>query len=229
MKIIVLDLETKELVRDWSEPWEAGLACLGLWCSWKMFPYGRYFLFDMPTLCHGIDLIQEADLVVTYNGLSFDGPFLDGLWSEEIQWPDHCDLWEIIRKALGWRKGPRLEAVARPTLGWGKTAHGRQAPEMFQQRRFAELHTYQVDDLTITRALYYHIRKWGFVWVDTGAGVEVVRLQVPGSWRMFDLQGSQKGRPATPAQLEAIRKKMPWWEPPQGFSFEAARTMLERR
>lgn len=103
------------------------------------------------------------DLVITFNGLSFDYP----LWGGCILGPEHMetrkffektlkgktiDLLKDFQEALGVRVG--LNAVAVPTLGDAKEMDGGFAPEQWRNGNCMEVIEYCRGDVRRTDALF---------------------------------------------------------------------------
>ena len=159
-KTLVLDLETQQLVDDWDRPWEAGLSVCGVWISWMGGASGRFRLYDSESVENVIPLIEAAEIVVTYNGDSFDLPLLGGL-VRSFRVRKHIDLLAMIKTETGRRW--KLDDVAMCTLGRCKTGKGSSAPLMFERHQLASLHSYCLDDVALTRDLYKFASTHGYV------------------------------------------------------------------
>lgn len=158
MKLLTLDIEAKRLVMDWDRPWEAGVACCGALASWHPAPmiYDEHNLRKLPAL------VEDADVVITYNGERYDRPVLEHFVGP-LKIKHHADMMQPIYETLGWR--PKLEDVTRPTLGMGKGGRGASAPDLFQQGLFGQLHSYCLRDVGIEHQLYLHMEQRGYVLV----------------------------------------------------------------
>lgn len=168
LSVAVVDIEARNLVSDWSRPWEAGIASVAVWCNWLGGSFGKMFLFDGGDLRELARLLHHAEIMVTFNGERYDIPALNGCLGEPIYHGYHCDLMARLYGELGHRVS--LEKVAKATLGRGKSGSGAHAPEMYQAGEFAQLHTYNMDDVDLTRDLFLFARRHGFLWVPDGNG-----------------------------------------------------------
>ena len=112
--------------------------------------------------------IEEAEFIVSYNGLWYDLHALQGAVGRHVNPKYHIDLWDRIKDSLGgeyWGKGAwKLDRVARDTIGIGKTsANGAFAPSLFQEGRIGELVTYLYRDTWILWRLFEHVVDEGWV------------------------------------------------------------------
>jgi len=179
MKVLVLDIEAKQRVEDWDRPWEAGMALCCAWTSWGAGKWGRFRFYQD----HDEDLqrlhaaVRAADLVVTYNGERYDMRVLKHL-DPTLHWAEHCDLMEHVVAAIGHCLS--LEAVARATLGRGKSGHGLGALEYYRLGYWGQLCTYCMDDVLLTRDLFFYARTHGMLWRMDGDQRVPIPMSVPG-------------------------------------------------
>ena len=162
MKIAVFDLETQRNPADqgWTAYEAMGISSAALWISWQGGAHGRRFLFGPDRLRQLKRGLEAADVVVSWNGKGFDGPLLDH-WVGEVRVSLHCDLMALLYHASGKRH--KLADVAEATLGEGKDMSGALAPALWKAKRLCELHTYNMWDVEITRRLYEHVVKHGWL------------------------------------------------------------------
>lgn len=71
------------------------------------------------------------------------------------------DMYEDAVNFLGHRVG--LDALAKATLGEGKSGHGLEALQWFREGRVEEVKKYCLDDVRLTRDLYEYGKKHGHV------------------------------------------------------------------
>lgn len=174
--LCILDIESKQLV-DFDEPHKAGISCCGVWISWRGGPFGMPLVYDDGNSAHFGDLLNAADLVITWNGARYDMPVLDTLWGP-LPEVDHCDLMRDCYEVLGWR--PKLEYVAQATLGRGKSGRGDMAPDMYQRGAFGKLHSYCLLDVALTRDLYFFRETYGFLrTLDKAGKVHMIDFRPP--------------------------------------------------
>lgn len=184
-KYAFLDLE---IAREF----DAGLDKEDAWARARAGAYGisvacvyeswtkRYRFYDELTLEGCLEPILEADCLVTYNGLGFDLPCLSGVLGYRVVPFQHFDILNEIWVALGERryeKGWGLGPVSQRTIGLGKLGDGVSAISLYQEGRFAELYTYCLNDVLLTRKLFEHIQLHGQI---IGPDGEPLKLGIPG-------------------------------------------------
>jgi len=111
--------------------------------------------------------VNDADVVVTYNGKKYDMPKLNSAFLEAGLGPpspyQHVDLYQVIRKTFGEVKNS-LEYVSQKYLGVGKTPHeGHDLwvkcmagdPDAWERMR-----EYNMNDVIITEQLYDKLLPW---------------------------------------------------------------------
>lgn len=166
MKVCVFDIEIETPVEDVEGGWAAartgacGCSALCIYDSETL----RYHVYDKHTLMSGIDHLNSADLIVSFNGKNFDVPCLEGITGFAIN-DSHYDILDEIWRKLGQKrfKGWGLGKIAFRTLGLAKTDTGEHAPKLFEQGRFGELFDYCINDVHLTRMLYNQIVSDGYV------------------------------------------------------------------
>jgi len=99
-----------------------------------------------------IELIRSAELVVGYNFRGLDYEVLRGYTDVDLHTLPTFDLMYDLEERLGFR--PKLESVAVPTLGGGKSADGLQALEWWRQGEIDKIMEYCQEDVRVTRDLY---------------------------------------------------------------------------
>jgi DEAD/DEAH box helicase domain-containing protein len=115
-----------------------------------------------------IALLLDADLVVGYNIRGFDYEVLRAYTDEDLHKLPTFDLMYDLEERLGFR--PKLESVAVPTLGVGKSADGLQALEWWRQGEIDKIVEYCREDVRVTRDLYDFGKRNRWVQVDRFGG-----------------------------------------------------------
>lgn len=110
--------------------------------------------------------IEDADLVVSFNGIRFDIPLLCGYMKQEIRVTRHCDLLAIIHKSTGRRYS--LAQMAEANLPHSKTGTGGHAPDLFRSGRLDLLATYCQRDVELTRDLFFLAASRGWLYSPDG-------------------------------------------------------------
>lgn len=172
-----------EYCEGWRDFDNMGISCVGAWCS-KHGP--RVFLQDNSAeLQRAFD---EADVLVSFNGLAFDNPLLaaNGI---SIGNPERCydllaEIWRADGLAPEYQGGSHagygLDACALANFGRGKTGNGALAPVLWQRGNRGAVIDYCLRDVELTRLL--------FTLADSGEGLvhpkkpgEILSLRPPQS------------------------------------------------
>lgn len=163
------------------------ISCAVLWDSRDRWlpPFGPE---ETPIVA---DRLEEADVIVSYNGARFDIPLLENAVGRSLRLPNHIDILAMIWDAMGnGQHGENsLDAVAKRTLGRAKIGSGEHATTTWTQfvgeegRRaattLAGLIRYCQWDVVLTRDLFEHIRDHGSIEGVNGP----VRFNLPDWWR----------------------------------------------
>lgn len=123
-----------------------------------------YRFYDRHNLSALVEDLELAPLVVGFNSIDFDMPCLSGVVGRTPMIKGHFDILQEIWTALsGRRKGYGLGPVCERTLGLSKIGNGTRAPELLAEGRIAELYSYCLHDVFLTRLLFEHIILEGFI------------------------------------------------------------------
>lgn len=188
LRTIVFDIETKKLadeVGGWAnlKRGAGGISVLVLWDSTT----GRYHIYDETTLEEAADHLEEADVVLSFNGEKFDREVIEGILGRRLCLRQHFDLLLMIWDALPCRqKGHTLGDVGERTLNSKKSGESIMAPALFNQGRFAELHDYCLADVHLTLRLFRFVQKEGGV---IGINGNLLTLSLPDWFGQVDLNG----------------------------------------
>jgi len=112
----------------------------------------EFLIFTEDRITDLIELLRSADLVVGYNIKGFDYEVLRGYTDLDLQQLPTFDMMYDLEDRLGFR--PKLESVAVPSLGAGKSADGLQALEWWRQGEIDKIVEYCREDVKVTRDLY---------------------------------------------------------------------------
>jgi DEAD/DEAH box helicase domain-containing protein len=158
---LVLDIETKYSFADVGgrdRLQELGVAVAGVY-SYGDDSFRAYEEHELPML---EALLKGARRLIGFNVKLFDLPVLQPYFQRmRLAEIPAIDLFEDVKSFLGHRVG--LDALARATLGRGKSGHGLEALEWFRQGRIEEVKQYCLDDVRLTRDLYEYGKTHGHV------------------------------------------------------------------
>lgn len=113
------------------------------------------------------EALDEADMLITYNGKKFDVPRMNTLFVEIGCAPPspyaHVDLYQVVRKNFGFPSN-KLGYVTKRLLGYGKTDH--QGHDLWVACMMGDvsawhlMEEYNRQDVKITEDLYNRILPW---------------------------------------------------------------------
>lgn len=161
---IVLDLETQ---KDFSEvggrsrPQKLRVSVAGIYS----YAEDKYEAFEEGELLKLGEVLQTCDQVIGFNIKQFDLAVLKPYFNFSLQEIPTLDILLEIEKQLGHRIS--LDAVAKATVGTGKTGTGREAIAFWKSGRIEELKKYCLSDVRLTREVYeYGVRNGKLLYRD---------------------------------------------------------------
>lgn len=183
MRTLYFDLETKysaDEVGGWNNIQDMGMSVGVLWDS-KDSDYHIYLEDQTHEL---IEHLKQAEMVVGFNHVSFDHKVLAGAAYASQDERSRCytdliglnnfDMLTELKKVLGHRL--KLDSIARPTLGLGKSADGLQALVWYKEGKLNEIIDYCKDDVKVTRDVYQHALQNGQLQYESRSGVKTIKL-----------------------------------------------------
>lgn len=159
--IVLFDLETRlgadEIGWERLRRGEGGISALAIYDNYADWT----FLYDdiIPSPESAARRLEAADLVISWNGLEFDIPVLEGVLGRKLKLHAHWDLYLALKRELGEgrRKGSGMGPTAERTLGISKLGSGEHAPELAKENRMGELFNYCSYDVYVLRSLVRHV------------------------------------------------------------------------
>ena len=172
MRKITFDLETKNTFQDVNsnEPADLDMSVVCIHDS-ADDSYKSFFEKDLPKLW---PILEQADLIITYNGEHFDIPILNKYYSGDLTKIKHIDLLKEVKKVIGRRL--KLDTIASATLGTGKSGHGLEAIFWWKNSEFDKLVKYCIDDVKITKDIYEHALTKGHLKYKDGAVMKEIKI-----------------------------------------------------
>ncbi len=176
MRRITFDLETKNFFDDVgsNDPRDLDISVVCIHDS-ADDSYKTFFEKDFKNLW---PILEQADMLITWNGDHFDIPLLDKYYSGDLTKIKSLDLMKEAQKVLGRRL--KLDTVAEATLGANKSAHGSQAIEWWKSGELDKLASYCTDDVRLTKELYEHARDKGHLKYKDAGSVRELKLNTAG-------------------------------------------------
>jgi DEAD/DEAH box helicase domain-containing protein len=150
MRKITFDIETRNIFADVNST-ESTALDLSVVCihDSKTDEYTSYLQEDLPKLW---PILEQADMLITFNGDHFDIPLLNKYYSGDLKKIKSLDLLVEVRNFLGRRI--KLDTIAEATLGTHKSGHGLQAVEWWKTGEIDKIIKYCIEDVKITKQLY---------------------------------------------------------------------------
>ena len=181
-RVVYFDLEIRNSIESCGG-WEGAISQGGVsaLCLWDSIDENAVFYDD-----HCLDTaalhLEDADVVVSFNGKAFDVPLIERHLRRTLHLKEHIDVFELAKKGLErygkpW-KGNGLDALSSKTVHRGKNGVGSHAPQLVAEGHWAELFTYCLRDVVLTRDLLTFARRNGYIFDKDG---QVLPLDVP-SW-----------------------------------------------
>lgn len=150
MRKITFDIETRNIFADVNST-ESTALDISVVCIHDSITdeYSSYLQEDLPKLW---PILEQADMLITFNGDHFDIPLLNKYYSGDLKKIKSLDLLVEVRNSLGRRI--KLDTIAEATLGTHKSGHGLQAVEWWKTGEIDKIIKYCIEDVKITKQLY---------------------------------------------------------------------------
>lgn len=150
MRKITFDIETRNIFQDVNsnDPVDLDISVVCIHDS-LTDEYTSYLVEDLPKLW---PILEQADMLITFNGDHFDIPILNKYYSGDLTKIKSLDLLVEVRNSLGRRI--KLDTLAEATLGKKKSGHGLDAITWWQQGEIEKIIKYCIEDVKITKELY---------------------------------------------------------------------------
>jgi DEAD/DEAH box helicase domain-containing protein len=166
-KVVVFDLETRRSFAEVGGRSQFHRLGVSVGVAYR-YDRDEYLVVTEDTIAQLIELLLDAELVVGYNIRGFDYEVLRAYTDEDLQRLPTFDLMYDLEERLGFR--PKLESVASPTLGVGKSADGLQALEWWRLGEIDKITEYCREDVRVTRDLYDFGKRHRWVQVERFGG-----------------------------------------------------------
>jgi DEAD/DEAH box helicase domain-containing protein len=154
MRQIILDVETQKTFDEVGGffPERLGISFVGVCVRDGFAGKGEMMGFFEPDLPKLFPLLEQADVIVGFNCDNFDMQTLVPYYSADIYKIPTLDIMVRIKNSAGHRIG--LDAVAKETLGVGKSGDGLDAIKYYKNKMWEELSKYCLQDVAVTRDIY---------------------------------------------------------------------------
>ena len=180
MRRITIDLETKNFFQDVgsNDPTDLDISVACIHDSADN-QYKSFLEKDFNKLW---PIIEQADILITWNGDHFDIPLLNKYYPGDLSKIKSVDLMKEVQKVLGRRL--KLDTVGQATLGASKSGNGIEAVEWWRNGEIDKLIKYCIDDVKLTKELYdYAVANKKLKYKDSGILKEIALD--PSSWEII--------------------------------------------
>lgn len=152
MRKITFDIETRNIFQDVgsneSTALDISVVCIH---DSSTDSYSSFLQEDLPKLW---PILEQADMLITFNGDHFDIPLLNKYYSGDLTKIKSLDLLSEVKKVLGRRI--KLDTIAEATLGINKSGNGLEAVNWWKTGEIDKIIKYCIADVKITKDLYYY-------------------------------------------------------------------------
>lgn len=179
MRKITLDLETKNLFSDVgsNDPTALDISVVCIHDSLD----DTYKSFTEANLKDLWPILEQSDMLITWNGDHFDIPLLNKYYAGDLAKIKSLDLMKEVVNVLGRRL--KLDTVAQATLGKAKSGNGLEAIEWWLSGEIDKIVKYCIDDVRLTKEIYdYAIANSSLKYKDNGS-IKEVKLDTT-SWEV---------------------------------------------
>ena len=172
MRKLFFDIETRNTFQEVGKADPAALD-ISVVCAYdsETESYTSYTQEDLHKLW---PLIEQADVLVTFNGDHFDIPLLNKYYSGDLLKIKSLDLLKEMQKSAGRRM--KLDQIAEGTLGTNKSGNGLDAIKWWRDGEIEKVKKYCLDDVRITKDLYEYALKNSKLIFKEGGNLNEVKL-----------------------------------------------------
>lgn len=170
MRKITFDIETKNLFQDVGSNNPADLD-ISVVCIHDSLT-DTYSSFVDPDYSKLWPIIEQADVLITFNGDHFDIPLLEKYYKKDLKHIKSIDLLKEVKNSLG--KRIKLDSIAEATLGRNKSGHGLEAIGWWKTGEVDKIIKYCTEDVRITKELYeYALKNKHLKYKDMGVAKDI--------------------------------------------------------
>jgi len=172
MRKLVFDIETSNIFQEVgsNNPADLSISVVGLY-EYKNDKYSTFLVEDFGNLW---PIIEDADMLITFNGDHFDIPLLNKYYSGDLSKIKSLDILREMQKVAGRRM--KLDQIAEGSLGVNKTGHGLDAIKWWREGDVEKVKKYCLDDVRITKDVYEYALKNNKLIFKEGPNLNEVKL-----------------------------------------------------
>ncbi len=182
--ILYFDLETKYSANEvggWGNIEDMGMSAGVIWDNSD----NQFHVYIEHQIQEMVDHFYRADQIVGFNHVGFDYRVVAGVHHADtyqrsqlytkLAGLNNFDMLFELKKILGHRL--KLESIARPTLGTGKSADGLQALQWYKEGKLDKIIEYCKVDVEVTRDVHRFALENGKLHYDSKTGIKTVNVE----------------------------------------------------
>lgn len=154
MRHVFMDVETQKTFDEVGGyfPQQLGVSFVGVCIRDGFSGPGEFRGFFEKDLTKLWPILEQADIVIGFNNIDFDNETLRPYYSGDPDQWNNLDLLARFKQATGHRIS--LDAIAKESVGAGKSGNGLDAIRYYRNQQWRELATYCLQDVAVTRDVY---------------------------------------------------------------------------
>ncbi len=172
MRKVVFDIETSNIFQEVgsNNPADLSISVVGLY----EYEGDKYSCFTEAEFSQLWPILENADLLITFNGEHFDIPLLNKYYPGDLARIKSVDILKEMQKIAGRRM--KLDQIAEGTLGVKKSGNGLDAIRWWREGQVQKVKNYCLDDVRITKDVYDYALKNGKLFFKEGPNLNEVKL-----------------------------------------------------
>lgn len=172
MRKVVFDIETSNIFQEVgsNNPADLSISVVGIY----QYESDTYRAFLEEEFAELWKIIENSDMLITFNGDHFDIPLLNKYYPGDLLKLKSLDILKEMQKATGRRM--KLDQIAEGTLGINKSGHGLDAIRWWRDGEVEKVKKYCLDDVRITKDVYEYALKNSKLIFKEGPNMNEVKL-----------------------------------------------------
>ncbi|MBN2093876.1 MAG: ribonuclease H-like domain-containing protein [Candidatus Zambryskibacteria bacterium] len=174
MNKIVFDIETSNTFQDIgsNNPASLDISVVGVY-DYANDKYKAFLVEEFNKLW---PIIENAQILITFNGDHFDIPLLNKYYPGDLLKLKSVDILKEMYKSAGRRM--KLDQIAEGTLGANKSGHGLDAIKWWRNGEIEKVKRYCLNDVRLTKDIYEYALKESKLIFKEGPNLNEVKLDV---------------------------------------------------
>jgi uncharacterized protein YprB with RNaseH-like and TPR domain len=172
MRKVVFDIETSNIFQEVgsNNPADLSISVVGLY----EYEGDKYSTFEQEEFGKLWPILENADMLITFNGDHFDIPLLNKYYSGDLTKIKSLDILKEMHKVAGRRM--KLDQIAQGSLGINKSGNGLDAIRWWRDGEKEKVKKYCLDDVRITKEVYEYALKNGKLIFKEGPNMNEIKL-----------------------------------------------------